>query len=902
MAKTRLIGLDTSLQTYRSKRDFSITPKPPAVVTSRQRAEMFVVQKHAAHRAGLHWDFRLEHGGVLWNWAVPKGPSLDPADKRMAIHVEDHPIDYAEFEGTIPTGEYGGGAVETWDRGTWEPLVDPDDGMRKGELKFLLAGQRLKGRFTLVRLHQRGPQKPEAWFLIKGHDEEARTGVSAPALEQIPIDRPTKAPSKAAPSSKRPPASGAVRGRVPDDQRPQLCQLVEEAPMGAAWVSEIKFDGYRLLARLSTGEVRLITRNGHDWSDRLPAVAKAMAQVRVRSAVLDGELVALRADGVSSFPDLQAALSAGQDHKLFFYVFDLLEFDGWDLRACALIDRKAVLEALTDWTGMLRFSAHTDGDLATMHRNACEMRLEGIVCKKTDRPYRAGRGHGWLKLKCLGREEFVVLGWTPPGGSRTGIGALHLGYFDPEGGLHYTGAAGTGFTARELDSLRTRLDALKARPPQNLLMAGDPIDSAVQWVRPELVVEAEYTSWSGAGRLRHPVYLGIREDKAPPEVVREIAGAEAERSVFIPRGSGIIHRSRGWKGAIPPVHRPVVTTPAEPQKTAPTRIIVAKAPRKPGTVIGDVELTHPDKEIWPGITKRQLAEYWQAVAEHALPGLAHRPLSILRCPDGIAGEHFFQKNGHGHLPLQIREGSVSGSPYLAIDDVNGLIALTQMSAIELHPWGASEADPMHPDWLVFDLDPGEGVAFDSVIEAANDVRDRLTKLRLTSFCRTTGGKGLHIVMPLGPSADWEAAKRFCRAFADVMSQEEPKRFLAHLKIADRKGRILIDWLRNGMGATAVSSYCPRARAGATVATPLAWDEVKSGLDPTAFTVLTIPKRLKRLKKSPWKGFAELRQLLPQAEAPRPRSSPVADQSPTPAAADGAKKSSIIFAPRPTRRA
>jgi bifunctional non-homologous end joining protein LigD len=902
MAKSRTIGLDTSIQAYRAKRDFSVTSEPPAVVSTNRTFEMFVVQKHAAHRAGLHWDFRLEHGGVLWSWAVPKGPSLDPADKRMAIHVEDHPIDYAAFEGIIPAGEYGGGAVETWDRGTWEPIGDPDEGMRKGELKFTLAGQRLKGRFTLVRLHQRDARKQEAWFLIKGHDDEARTGASAPVLEQIPIDHPLKATTKPSPSPERPPAPGAVRGRVPDDQRPQLCQLVEEAPEDSGWVSEIKFDGYRLLARIDGGQVRLITRNGHDWTDRLPAVAKVMARVKVRSAVLDGELVALRSDGVSSFPDLQAALSAGKDQKLYFCTFDLLELDGWDLRACALIDRKALLETLTDWTGMLRFSAHTDGDLEKMHRNACEMQLEGIVCKKADAPYHAGRGHGWLKLKCLGREEFVVLGWTPPGGRRTGIGALHLGYFDPEGGLHYAGAAGTGFTTRELESLRKRLDALKCDPPENLLMAGDPIDSSVQWVRPELVVEAEYTAWSGAGRLRHPVYLGVREDKSPREVVREVADVEAGRAVFRPRGGGIIRKTRGWKGAIPPVSRPVLATAPEPH-TGPPRIVVAKAPRKPGTVIGDVELTHPDKELWPGVTKRSLAEYWQAVADHGLSGLARRPLSIVRCPDGITGEHFFQKNGHGHLPLQIREGSVSGSPYLAIDDVNGLIALTQMSAIELHPWGASEADPMHPDWLVFDLDPGEDLAFQAVIEAAHDVRERLGKLRLTSFCRTTGGKGLHIVVPLAPSADWETAKRFCRAFAELMSQEEPKRFLAHLKIADRKGRILIDWLRNGMGATAVSSYCPRARPGATVATPLAWDEVKAGLDPTAFTVLTIPERLKRLRKNPWKGFADLKQRLPQAETPRPRSSPIADQSPTPAAAKGgARKSSIIFAPRPKRRA
>jgi bifunctional non-homologous end joining protein LigD len=888
MKKVRTIGLGTSIETYRNKRDFRITPEPPAVVATTRAAHMFVVQKHAAHRAGLHWDFRLEYNGVLWSWAVPKGPSLDPADKRMAIHVEDHPVDYADFQGTIPAGEYGGGSVETWDRGTWTPLDDPDKGMREGELKFILSGQRLNGRFTLVRLHRKDPRAQEAWFLIKGHDEQAKVGGSAPVLEQIPIADPQPKQPR---SSNRPPAPGAARGHVPDDQRPQLCQLVEEPPNGAGWVSEIKFDGYRLLARISDGQVRLITRNGHDWTDRLPAVANAMAQVKVRSAVLDGELVALRPDGVSSFPDLQAALSSGLDRKLYFYTFDLLERDGWDLRNCTLLDRKAMLETVTDWTGMLRFSTHTDGDLQTLHRNACDMRLEGIVCKKTDAPYRSGRGRSWLKLKCLGREEFVVLGWTPPGGSRTGIGALHLGYFDPKGGLHYAGAAGTGFTARELVSLRTRLDALQAGPPENLLMAGDPIDGSVQWVRPELVGEVEYTAWSGSGRLRHPVWLGIREDKAPREVVREIADPEAERTVFRPRDGGIIRKSRGWKGAIPPVSRPTLTKAAEP-----ARIVVAKAPRKPGTTIGDVELTHPDRELWPGITKRDLAEYWLAVADHALPGLAHRPLSILRCPDGIGGEHFFQKNGHGHLPLQIREGSVSGSPYLAIDDVNGLVALTQMSAIELHPWGAREADPLHPDQLVFDLDPGEGVTFPTVIQAALDVRDRLRQLGLASFCRTTGGKGLHVVVPIEPTADWDTAKRFCRAFAELMTEQEPARFLAHLKIADRRGRILIDWLRNGLGATAVASFCPRARPGATVATPLAWNEVKSGLDPAAFTVRTIPDRLKRLKHDPWDGFAECRQRLPQAEAAPPR---------RPAPPRGGRdvgKSSIVFAPRPKRRA
>lgn len=867
MVKPRVVGLD--IDAYRAKRNFSVTAEPPPAPALTTASAMFVVQKHAARRAGLHWDFRLEHDGVLWSWAVPKGPSLDPADRRLAIHVEDHPIDYADFEGEIPAGEYGGGAVETWDRGTWEPLGDPDEGMRQGNLKFLLKGQRLTGRFTLARLRQRGKQ--EAWFLIKGHDEEAEVGASAPVLEQTPLGRPKVSSEK----FDRPPASGAVRGSVPQAQAPQLCKLVEDPPAGLGWVSEIKFDGYRLLAHVNAGRVRLMTRNGHDWTDRLPAVAAAVEQGGVQSAVFDGELVALRTDGVSSFPDLQAVLSAGQDEKLFFYVFDLLQFDGWDLRGCKLTDRKAVLEKLIDWKGMLRFSGHTEGDLEEVHRNACKMKVEGIVCKKADATYQAGRGHGWLKLKCLGREELIVLGWTPPSGSRMGIGALHLGYFDPKGGSHYAGAVGTGFSDKILAAIRQRLEPLKSEPPANLLVAGDPLDSHIQW-------EVEYTGWSGSGRVRHAVYLGLREDKSPEEVIRDVADPEEERTIF---KGGVVRKSRGWKGAIPPVSRAT---------REPTQIVMAKSPRKAGTVIGKVQLSHPDKELWPGVTKLNLAEYWQAAATYALPGLAGRPLSIVRCPNGIGGEHFFQKNGHGHLPLQIREGSVSGSPYLAIDDVNGLIALTQMSAIELHPWGASEVDPLHPDWLVFDLDPGDTVAFDEVIQAAHDVRARLKKLGLTSFCRTTGGKGLHVVVPLTPSADWDTAKRFCRAFAELVSQEEPQRFLAHLKIADRHGRILIDWLRNGLGATAVSSYCPRARPGASVATPLTWNEVKAGLNPANFTVTTIPARLRRMKKDPWLGFVGLAQRLPEAEAPPPQGALIANPP-------SSLKSSIAYAPRPKRR-
>jgi bifunctional non-homologous end joining protein LigD len=751
---------------------------------------------------------------------VRAGPSLDPADRRLAIHVEDHPLDYAGFQGEIPEGEYGAGAVETWDRGTWTPLDDPAAGMRKGKLGFVLAGARLRGRFTLARMRPRGRSRQEAWLLIKGHDAEARKGADAAALE----------------AERAAPAPGARRAALPRTQAPQLASLAEAPPESAAWLSEIKFDGYRLLVWLDHGRVRLRTRTGQDWTARLPALARAAAALDVQTALFDGELVALRDDGTSSFPDLQAALSAGRDGRLFFYAFDLLHLDGWDLRPCALRDRKAVLEKLAAWDGMLRYSAHIEGNSAAVRRRACAMKLEGIICKRADAPYRPGRGHDWLKLKCRDREEFVVLGWTPPGGSRHGFGALHLGYYDSRGALHYAGGVGSGFDAAELGALRARLDALAAPSPA-LLATDEPIDAAIRWVRPELVAEVQFSDWSGAGRLRHPVFLGLREDKPAREVVRAIADPHAPRFRLPVRAA-----------------RPAARTRA--------RIVTARAPQGRMATVGGIALTHPDRSLWPGITKQDLAEYWQRVADAALPGLVRRPLAIVRCPEGVEGEHFFQRNGHASLPSAIREGRAEGLPYLAIDDATGLIALAQISAIELHAWGAREADPAHPDRLVFDLDPGEGVAFREVVEAALDLRGRLKRAGLTAFCRTTGGKGLHVVVPLAAEAAWAEVKAWCRAFAERVAREEPARYLTRVAKAARRGRILIDWLRNAPGATAIASFCPRARPGAPVATPLAWAEVTPTLDPSAFTLRTIPARLARRGHAPWPGFDELRQRLP----------------------------------------
>ena len=657
---------------------------------------------------------------------------------------------------------------------------------------------------------------------------------------------------------------------MPGEQAPQLCSLAENPPEGATWLSEIKLDGYRFLAAVEDGSVRLLTRNGHDWANRMPAIAAAFKSLPVRSAMLDGELVSLRADGVSTFHGLQAALKDGRDDTLTFYAFDLLHLDGWDLRGCPLVERKRILAGLADWTGMLRYSDHHVGDTHAMLKGACQMKLEGIICKKSDGLYRSGRGADWVKVKGSGREEFVVLGWTAPSGGRVGIGALQVGYRDPQDNLQYAGAVGTGFNDKELKALHERFRSMAlAEPPADMMVSGDPVDTTTVWIRQELVAEVQYASWSGAGRVRHAVYLGLREDKEAGEVVRDLADPEAPRTRYRPTQTSRTSAARkGWHGAVPPLRAP----PKEPAPvTGPLRsgsIVQARPPGKASFSIAGVQITHPERELWPGVTKRMLAEYWHAVAGVALPGLARRPLSILRCPEGIdeGKERFFQKNGHGAMPPAIREGYATKQPFLAVDDLEGLLSLAQMSAIELHPWGAPETDPTRPNWIVFDLDPGDSVPWPEVVKAAHDTRKRLEAIGLASFCRTTGGKGLHVVVPLAPEVDWSVVKPFCRAFAERMAAEEPTRFLAHLKIADRKGRILMDWLRNGLGATAIGSFSPRARPGATVATPVTWREVTARLDPAAFTVLTVPARLAKLRADPWRGFAEAEQRLPEGYA------------------------------------
>ena len=843
---------DTSIATYRATRDFGRTaePAPPSAEGAAVTGErlLFVVQKHAATR--LHYDFRLEHGGVLWSWAVPRGPSMDPHDKRLAVHVEDHPVDYARFEGDIPAGNYGAGHVDIWDRGHWRPLgEDPAADLARGEMKFELEGARLQGRFVLIRLKPRPREHAENWLLIKEHDEHEAAGVDVAALEKTPLPaehagKPRK-PAKpkrvetAEPAAMKTPRqrhampAAAVKRKLGATPKPQLASVADIAPDGEEWISEIKFDGYRLLVRREAGAVQLITRNGLDWTARLPAVAAAVEAFGHGDLLLDGELVALQPDGVSSFHALQTALRDKRDGTLFFFAFDLLHLDGHDLTPCPLAERKAMLAGLADWSdgGMLRYSDHVAGDATRVRKQACTMGLEGVICKRADAPYRPGRGREWLKVKCQGREEFIILGWTKPQGARSGLGSLHLGFYDAEHHLHYVGGCGSGFSDADLAVLTERLGSLAASAPKGLLLTEEKPPSGLNWVRPELVVEAQYIGWSGAGRLRHAVFLGLREDKPAAEVVRDVPDPDAKRITLDQR--------------------------------RPTRIVTARPPSERGNAEFDgVRLTHPERELWPGITKQDLATYWHTVAETALPGIAERPLALVRCPDGIDGEHFFQKHALRGMAAQIREGAQDGAPYLALASRDGLIAATQMSAIELHGWGSHLPDAGRADRLVFDLDPGEGVKWPQIIRATLDVRDRLERVGLASWCRTSGGKGLHVVVPLKPTAGWTKVRAWCRSFAEQMEAEQPSHYVASVPKAKRTGRILIDWLRNGLGSTAVCSFSPRARPGAGVATPLHWREVGPKLDVAAWTLKTVPGRLAKLRADPWENFNNVDQELP----------------------------------------
>ena len=845
------------LETYRQKRDFQKTPEPAGAARPRARvaaARSFVIQKHAARR--LHYDFRLELDGVLKSWAVPKGPSLDPAEKRLAVEVEDHPIEYGGFEGVIPEGEYGGGTVLLWDRGTWEPLEsDPARALSGGTLKFALHGAKLHGHWMLVRLKRKPRDRTDNWLLIKERDEAAIPGSgsaivdeltqsveSGRAIDDIAAERDrvwhskgAEEPGEEKPQKPRAPSriAGARKAAMPASLKPQLATAATTAPSGGDWLHEIKYDGYRLIARIADGDVRLVTRGGLDWTEKFPALAARLARLPVKSAILDGELVALRPDGMTSFADLQDAISRGHTETLTYFGFDLLYRDGWDLTGATLDARKAALAELIppQAGGMLRYSEHHVGQGPEFLRQAAAYGVEGIVAKRRDKPHEPGRGRNWLKIKVRNRDEFVVVGFTDPEGRREGFGALLLGYYDPGGTLRYAGRVGSGFGAAHLESLSKRLSEMVVRKAPVTLPPSERRKD-IHWTRPELVVEVEYAVWTTDMLIRQSTFQGMREDKEPREVVLDPVAANV---------------------------------PKAPGEASP-RAATSEKLRDGSIIFNGVRLSHPDRALYTdtGLSKLAVAQYYVDVGAWALPHLANRPLTIIRSTGGNGQRAFYQKHVGAGMPAQIKGFMVAGEdePFPIIEDVSGLIALAQMGVVEIHPWGSTTRDAEHPDRITFDLDPDEGLAWQRVIEGAIDVRDALDAIGLRSFVKTTGGKGLHVVVPLRPQLDWDAVKTFAKWVADRMHEERPDQFTANMAKRERRDRIYLDYLRNSRGATAVGAYSPRERPGTTVSTPLSWQEVEAGVVPTALTVATVPRRLAALKTDPWAEIGTLRQTVP----------------------------------------
>jgi bifunctional non-homologous end joining protein LigD len=800
-----------ALEEYRRKRDFRKTPEPPPSTGRSREGFSYFVQKHDATR--LHYDLRLELHGVLLSWAVTKGPSLNPIDKRLAVRTEDHPLSYGTFEGTIPPGEYGGGTVMLWDRGTWEPQGDPHAALKKGHLSFVLQGERLRGGWDLVRMHADG--KKENWLLIKERDDEAVTNGGAEkfhereafsiksrrSMDEIAVDAPSPANTSE--------GTEALARLMKEYVGVQLATLVDSPPEGDQWLHEIKFDGYRLLAFLSDGEVRLRTRNGNDWTRRIPSISASVAKLKAKNAVLDMEAVVQDSAGKSSFQAMQRALGeAGNPQLIQAYVFDLLHLDGKNLTGKAQTERKQVLESLfrkSPKGKSLHYSDHVLGHGADMIAKSCDMGLEGIVSKLADAPYRAGRQRSWVKSKCIKRQEFVIIGYTAARKGDRAIGSLHLAY-NADGSLKYAGKVGTGFGMKTAQELYNRLVNLETDTPSVNDLPRTVLKTA-HWVKPSLICEVAFTEWTDDGHIRHSSFQGLREDKTTQGVIME-------KPVSLKRNAS----SKG--------------------KTERLEVL-------------GVAVSHPDRVIFrdTGITKGDLARYYAAAAPLILKDLGGHPVSLLRCPEGTAGDCFYQRSpgtglGRDVKPFRWKHKGKSYE-YLYIEDQKGLIEFVQMGAIEMHPWGARVDNIDYPDRLIFDLDPAPDVPFEAVKLAARDLRRRLDNKGLESYLKCTGGKGLHVSVPLAEKNTWAEVKRFGATVAEEMVAEVPAAYVATMSKAKRKGKIFVDYFRNDYTATAIADYSVRARPGAPVALPLEWKELGRLQAANQFTMSDVLKRLKK---------------------------------------------------------
>lgn len=819
-----------ALATYRSKRDFTRTAEP-AGATKPTVGNGFIVQKHEATR--LHYDFRLELDGVLKSWAVTRGPSLDPDDKRLAVRTEDHPLDYASFEGTIPKGEYGGGTVMLWDTGTWEPIAgkDPSKTLVEGHLHFILHGARMKGEWIMIRLKPRGKEKGENWLLRKVADDHAAgsddlvsthlTGVtSGLSMAEIAAGKTSK--RKATPAAKPAPKSKSAassRKREPAKRPPpfravQLATLVDSVPAGDRWIHEMKYDGYRTLVAIGGGEARAYTRSGLDWSDRFPTIVGAASKLKVKSALIDGEAVVLDSDGRSSFQALQGALKSAPS-TIDYFAFDLLELDGEDLTDLPLLERKEKLKAILPPTStVMRYSDHIQGNGEKLLHTFCDAGLEGVISKIATAKYVGSRSGSWVKTKCIKRQEFVVVGWMPSDKSRA-FRSLILGVHE-DGKLRYSGKVGTGFDTAELLRLMEIMAPLERKTAT--VDAPRAEVRGAHWLEPKLVAEIAFTEMTNEGTLRHPSYLGLREDKKAEAVVLE----KEQRASALP---------------------------------------------EPAT--SRVKVSNRERVIYPEthITKGQLADHYAAVSEIMLPWIGNRPISLVRCPQGRAKKCFFQKHDAGSFGDHVHHVGIAGKdrheePYLYVDDADGLVTCVQMGTIEFHGWGARIEDVEKADRLVFDLDPDEGLDFEAVRTAAFHFRDILQQIGLSTFPMITGGKGVHVIAPLVPRAEWHEVKDFARRLAQAVAQSDPENFTAALPKAQRKGRIFVDYLRNQRGATAVMPYSARARPGAPVAAPISWKEMETIETPARFHIGDAAALVKRASSKALAGWGRADQSLP----------------------------------------
>lgn len=801
-----------SLRKYHQKRDFSKTTEPSGKVQHRSR-HRFYMQKHAASH--LHYDLRLELDGVLKSWAVPKGPSLDPRVKRLAMHVEDHPIEYGTFEGIIPKGEYGGGTVLLWDKGCWKPLdKDPQKAYEQGHLRFELEAEKLQGRWDLIHFKK----EANAWFLVKYADAYARTAeditteelsvLSGKSMQEIAEDYDAIwSKQELKKTAKKKVTLNLPITPMPNSITPQLAKLMSRPPAGDDWLHEVKWDGYRILAFKDGNRVRLFSRSQNDWTATFPSVVDAIKKIPVKQAIFDGELILLDENNRSNFQLLQNAIKSNLKPAFIYYVFDLLYYQKWDIRSLTLLQRKALLKPLLTDESVVRFSDHIVGQGDRVFQRSCESKLEGIISKISDSSYFAGRSASWIKSKCVQRQEFVIGGFTLPKNSRSCFGSLFTGVYDAQKNLVFSGNVGTGFTEKSLQQIYAELK--KRIITKNPFNSSPPGSRTATWVKPQLVAEIEFTQWTEDGHLRHPSFKGLRWDKKASDVIRETA-------------------------------------------------------EKKDTVM---KLTHSEKVLYKedDISKQDLFDYYDRIATHILPYIINRPLTLVRCPSTYQ-DCFYQKKINNFSsqylhPIPVTNKKNETEDYIYLNNKEGLLTLVQLGVLEIHPWGSRIETLDYPDMMIFDLDPAPELSWKNIVAAAFAVKHYLQELKLKSFVKTTGGKGLHVVVPIVPEYDWEDVKNFTHVFAQFLEKKHPDQYVSNMSKVKRRGKIFVDYLRNQHGATSIAAYSTRARMHAPVSLPLDWDELTDNIEDTLFTIATVPQRLDRLKADPWALFWKTRQQL-----------------------------------------